>query len=54
MKKQFWDADDLKDPMFREEMAWRIMLNDMDTNLRNAAIIFVLVLIFTGFVFCLF
>ena len=54
MERQFWDANDLKDPMFREEMAWSIMLNDMDKNVNNAAIIFVLAVISAGFIFCLY
>lgn len=53
MEKQFWDVDDLKDPMFREEMAWNIMLNDMNKNVKNAAIIFILAVISSVFIFYL-
>ena len=48
MEKQFWDVNDLKDPLFREEMAWCIMLNNMDKNLRNASIIFILAVIISS------
>ena len=54
MEKQFWDADDIKDPLFREEMAWSIMLNDMDKNLKNASAIFILAVISSVFIFCLY
>ena len=44
-EKQFWGVDDIKDPMFREEMAWRIMLNDSDRHFKNTVFAFILLIL---------
>lgn len=44
-EKEFWSADDIKDPMFCEEMAWRIELHEIDNHFENTAIAFVLLVL---------
>lgn len=44
-EKQFWEVDDIKDPMFREEMAWRIVLRDSDRHFKYTAIVFIVLLV---------
>lgn len=44
-EKEFWIADDIRDPMFREEMAWRIELRELDRHFENTTIVFVLLVL---------
>ena len=44
-EKQFWEVDDIKDPMFREEMAGRIELHEIDNHFKNTAIAFILLVL---------
>lgn len=53
-EKQFWTADDIKDPIFREEMAWRIELHEIDNHFKNTAIAFVLLVLVSLVIVCFF
>ena len=53
-EKEFWSADDIKDSMFREEMAWRIELHEIDRHFKNTAIAFILLVLSSLAIMCFF